>query len=561
MTSAPPSTLNSGTDLSIGHVPQVDDPVLYRELLDIHNALEILQRSSDVEDDTKLTRPLIWQVINSAADFVQDANCIYLEDNTVYIAGAPLSTGKQFKVGKNVSITAFTFGADAMWTYTGTLDMFVSTDYASFAHRLHSVSCPNANQIYNFSSTNSATGTFQLDTMTYRSLTPTTKVAKKFGTFHNANAILINNSSAVLDVDGAINFGVDDGITITGTIGILSITKFAQITTDPGCKFLEYTGALIVNTYEISNMNNISTVSGPVWIEADPFSANIAAGIVGSIRDCEIIGPITPLVGVTVGDIRYRFKDCAPVRDSTIAAQLRFNGSVLVTTIVAPLTPTYINALWSDGEIEERLCFLDKVTFDFTTDTCTTQDGPLNTAAAGPKVTFNHNFTVADSIVFVENGGLPTGLTAGTRYYVGNLSGANFKLYEDAGLTIPVSFTDNGTGPNYYCHTTGTTASGCFFSTSEQDVRVRNGGWIAAEKNSGGNADVQFVVMKLDTSFNITEIARGARFNARNGLTGHSTIADIEILAPGEGILYYIENGTGTISNDVTDAWVTCTMA
>ena len=47
---APTNTLDSSTDLNIGSVPQVDDPELYRSLLDIHNALEILLTASDDAD-------------------------------------------------------------------------------------------------------------------------------------------------------------------------------------------------------------------------------------------------------------------------------------------------------------------------------------------------------------------------------------------------------------------------------------------------------------------------------------------------------------------------------
>lgn len=49
---APINTYNSPTDLSIGHIPQGadDNPELYSELLDIHNALEILLTSSDDAD-------------------------------------------------------------------------------------------------------------------------------------------------------------------------------------------------------------------------------------------------------------------------------------------------------------------------------------------------------------------------------------------------------------------------------------------------------------------------------------------------------------------------------
>lgn len=49
---APINTYNSTTDLSIGHIPQGadDNPDLHSELLDIHNALEILLTASDDAD-------------------------------------------------------------------------------------------------------------------------------------------------------------------------------------------------------------------------------------------------------------------------------------------------------------------------------------------------------------------------------------------------------------------------------------------------------------------------------------------------------------------------------
>lgn len=46
----PTNTYNSSTNLSLGNIPQVDDPQMYRALLDIHNALEILVTSSDDAD-------------------------------------------------------------------------------------------------------------------------------------------------------------------------------------------------------------------------------------------------------------------------------------------------------------------------------------------------------------------------------------------------------------------------------------------------------------------------------------------------------------------------------
>lgn len=47
---APTNTYNSTTDLSLGNIPQVDDPQIYQALLDLHNAVEILLTASDGAD-------------------------------------------------------------------------------------------------------------------------------------------------------------------------------------------------------------------------------------------------------------------------------------------------------------------------------------------------------------------------------------------------------------------------------------------------------------------------------------------------------------------------------
>jgi hypothetical protein len=45
---------SSPTNLSLGQVPQVEDPELYKALLDIHNAIETLLMSSDGVNDVLL---------------------------------------------------------------------------------------------------------------------------------------------------------------------------------------------------------------------------------------------------------------------------------------------------------------------------------------------------------------------------------------------------------------------------------------------------------------------------------------------------------------------------
>jgi len=49
---SPISTYDSDIDLNLGQVPlEIEDPVVYQELLDIHNAIESLVTHSDVGDE------------------------------------------------------------------------------------------------------------------------------------------------------------------------------------------------------------------------------------------------------------------------------------------------------------------------------------------------------------------------------------------------------------------------------------------------------------------------------------------------------------------------------
>jgi len=76
MTLAPNNNYDSTTDLSMGKIPQVDDPELYRELLDIHNAIESLLKGSD-NADAVLTAYIAKQrnVVRVTADYqITDLN-------------------------------------------------------------------------------------------------------------------------------------------------------------------------------------------------------------------------------------------------------------------------------------------------------------------------------------------------------------------------------------------------------------------------------------------------------------------------------------------------------
>lgn len=84
----------------------------------------------------------------------------------------------------------------------------------------------------------------------------------------------------------------------------------------------------------------------------------------------------------------------------------------------------------------------------------------------------NHGFNNQDPIQFTNSGGaLPTGITAGTVYYVGNVTATTFQVYSDQALSASVNITAVGSGTNtvtYFMPITGTTINSYEFENIVQ---------------------------------------------------------------------------------------------
>ena len=80
---APINTYDSPTDLNLGQVPTELDEALYRDLLDIHNALEILLTASD--DGDKLFQEFIDKFRNFSLPPVTSDYTVLLTDGAVRV--------------------------------------------------------------------------------------------------------------------------------------------------------------------------------------------------------------------------------------------------------------------------------------------------------------------------------------------------------------------------------------------------------------------------------------------------------------------------------------------
>ena len=502
-----------------------------------------------------------WIVINSIDDFpVQSSTEITLQSGYIYIAGAPITTDKRFVIpsGFSGAIWGLDTSPSSLWTYTGAGDMFTGVDVVSIEIRFHAVSAPNSSKLFNISSSSPAQGSVLLDNFACLSADGSTRSVGQFGRFESLQLLSIINSGFALSVSGGLGLGGTSGLELRGQFTTLSINRFASSTASSGYIGLDFVGATF-SVFEVSNIIHIGlTGPGPVGLKGDINSANIAAGVIATVRDCEFIGSWTPLEGVTSRDIRYRFTNSEPIPDSTIAARLKIEGSTLTTTMSAALTPTPINGLWTDGEVEERMCFGDKLLFDSSTNTCTTEDGAIDVNGGSA---FNHGLSNGHTLQLMEKGGLPAELSEGVVYYVGNVTATTFQLFSDSGLTNLVTFTDNGTPINYYCHDQGSSQSGWVIYIAENTTDIKMEGWVSVQKSIGVASGVRAVLMVTDTSYNVTRRQNGASVDASTTILASSQITDIRRTAPGEGFIVYVENITGTQDNEITDALVSFSKA
>jgi hypothetical protein len=494
--------------------------------------------------------------VNHIDDFnVQDETTITLEEGKNYVRGAPITTDKRCIVQPNVSLTNNCFTDESVWHYTGTGDMFTVADGEIFDHRIDTISAPDANQVYNCSGVN-VSSTVRLQDVRGVAQTQTGRVSKKLGTFDTLGTLLIFNCGFVTSLEGPFSLGLDDGITLLNSFVVLSIDRLGNFGSTTDFIGLDVSGASF-QVFELSNIIFSNPNTSAIGIKASRNSANIAPNVVATIRDCEFLGGITPTDGVEYTDVvfRYSVMNSTPLPDTTVRLKSDFEGSTAVTTMSGAGVPTPINALWTPA-VTEQLCFSDKLTFDNTTNTCTSVDGII-TAAGG--TAFNHGLSNGAQIELVENGGLPAELSDGEVYYAGNVTATTFQLYEDEALTTLVTFTDDGTEPNYYCHENGNSSSGWVLFLSETPSTILLGGWVTIEKSAGSDSPVRTVIMETDTNYTVTRRANGSTISARNNVPGSSQIAGLKFFSRREGVIIYVENVSGSVDNEVTDASISYT--
>lgn len=342
--------------------------------------------------------------------------------------------------------------------------------------------------------------------------------------------------------------GFDTGLVVTNTYFFEINTTFVSSTkTQPTTYFTvtgdQTTGDVNFLLLSSSPATNQTLLHLDKSIESSVDSILIQT--VQQLREPSLGATFSP-DGLTQASVKVTSQGNSVIPDSTIKGKLNINNNTLTTVLNDTNVPEPINTIWTDGQIEERICFRDLVTFDSSTNTCNT--------------TFDHTMSNGDTVSLREKGGLPAELEEDVKYFLVNVTATSFQLSLTSGGPV-VTFSDNGTPENYYNHDTGTSSTGWMTYVGLVEKSIQVGGWVALTK-SGTTRRGAVRVMKINEDFSITPEARGSVVSVSNNTSQSSSVEDIITLKPHEGIVIYMETPDLTVNDMVaTDAVISIKQA
>lgn len=269
---------------------------------------------------TALQEPLNRVAINTLSDFPTSvAGVITLAADTDYILGAPLSTADRFVVSDNTQVSSTSFLHNTL-TYTGSATMFTGVD-VSFRTNECRFSAPTGT-IFNLQHTVAAT-----HQVNFRSIV--VENCAKWGTFGNCLSVVHSNCAMLAGTDG---------LSLTGTNILVDIFQYGQQTAG-GAGFIGIDLGTSVNTIiAIANHQVISTVAGATGISGLASNGNVPSGSIARVAISAYIGSITPLVGITVDDVRWEFRGNDGIDNTQPDAIVSLTGNATATTISASST-------------------------------------------------------------------------------------------------------------------------------------------------------------------------------------------------------------------------------
>lgn len=314
----------------------------FASIEDFINAIR--QVSFDIESEgAALNNELI---INEIADFpIQDATTITIPDNKIVKGGAPITTSKRVILGKNTVWDFFSAGSGNIFTTTTTGAVFTGVDVESFEIRSLGIKAPNSSELLNITDNIPNTTTVVMDNFAGYA-DPGNVVSEKFGTF--TDVATLNVKTGTLFNPNFSGLGLNDGISIVGSIGVLDISKLLMgSVTSATFKALDLGTAVIGNFCEIKDFVVIGLTPGSIGIDGLASSGNLAAGVQGNVIRSSFTGAITALNNISNDDIQWEFDETDPIGDSTKDAFSYTTASRTVPISVAGTFEPIAGGNWS----------------------------------------------------------------------------------------------------------------------------------------------------------------------------------------------------------------------
>ena len=266
-------------------------------------------------------------VINTASDFpTPSAGEIQLENGKTYVIGADIALTDSLRLGTDNKITG-----NAILSTTNANGLFLGDGFG-FASitgiRIASINGPVFTLVDTVPGSSNLSVTAVLCD-TYKSI----------GTFTDLLSLQIQGTSFNDTVNST------QGMVFSGTDFFVISLREILITTSTGAGFIGIDlGTSIADTLEIDNVE-VFGVSGTVGLNGAAASANLPAGILGSVTSSNLEGAAgvgTSLTGITADDIRWDFMGNAGIADTYPDGLLSMVGNATVTTISAINTPTLV---------------------------------------------------------------------------------------------------------------------------------------------------------------------------------------------------------------------------
>ncbi len=299
------------------------------------------------------TLPARRVVINTLADFPAPvADVITLASNTQYFIGTQVLMGNNRLVMGDFTTIKGIDGDNGNLVYADTGTFITSTDVSWTVEDL----TINAENGKVFDHTDSSGEFLRLRNVFISKDT-------NIGTFNSTG------DSVMLVETLIISASTGTGMEFTGNWNLLQLSLGSTVQVSG--TFIDL-GTATFNSVGISECSVFLVTSGSTFLKGAAGSANINAGGLGRVTNSVItdLGGGTILDGIADDDVRWRFLNSPPIRDTRPDALASFAGGVTETVISIISTPTEVLATWTVADTTQFTVTTDgRFTFIGETDT------------------------------------------------------------------------------------------------------------------------------------------------------------------------------------------------